>query len=152
MLIEPTHNKFLAAKIRSISRKKTKKNQFDWLIGTWKNTGAANTYEEWIIDENMVPVGKGYKLEGGEKIISEDIRIIKNGEHFYYEAKLAFNENPILFEIVNISDCGFVCENYDYEFPKRISYELIGFDSLDTKLIGHHRSLKFTFQKVEEAK
>ena len=79
MLIEPTRNKFLAAKIRSISRKKTKKNQFDWLIGTWKNTGAANTYEEWIIDENMVPVGKGYKLEGGEKIISEDIRIIKNG-------------------------------------------------------------------------
>ncbi len=152
MLIEPTLNKLLAAKIRSISRKKTKKNQFDWLIGTWKNTGAANTYEKWVIDKDMVPVGMGYKLEGGEKIISEDIRIIKNGEHFYYEAKLPFNENPIIFKIVNISECGFICENYDYEFPKRISYELIGFDSLDTKLIGHHRSLKFTFHKLEDSR
>jgi len=59
VLIEPTSNKFLTAKIRSISREKTKKNQFDWLIGTWKNTGAADTYEEWVIDEDMVPVGKG---------------------------------------------------------------------------------------------
>ncbi len=149
MLIEPTHNKFLTAKIRSISRKKTKKNQFDWLIGTWKNTGAANTYEDWVLGEDMFPVGRGYKMEEGEKIISEDIRIIKNGDHFYYEAKLPFNETPIIFKIVNISECGFVCENYDYEFPKRISYELIGFDLLDTRLIGHHRSLNFKFNKLE---
>ena len=142
----------MSAKIRSISNTKNSKEEgpdFDWLIGVWENNQTSNTYEEWHWDEDKQLEGLGYRLVQGEKVVSEHIRIFQRDDEFIYEAKLPNHDDPIAFRIVRITEGGFTCENIDYDFPKKISYELNGYDILHTQLSSSKRHLKFDFRKVQ---
>jgi len=140
----------LSAKVKSIFKIEEKKQagKFDWLVGSWENTHTQNTYEDWELDQQNELLGYGYKLVKGEKVISEYIRIFSSNGNYYYESKLPNNEEPIVFKIINLDECGFVCENSDYDFPKKIIYILDGYDSLNTQLSSNKRKINFTFKKV----
>lgn len=138
------------SKIKPIKRPKNKNpdSHFSWLIGTWKNEKTKDTYEEWKMDDQNEIVGNGFKLVKDEKVISENIRIFSQNDDYFYEATLPHSEQPVSFKIISISEFGFVCENNQYDFPKKISYLLNGYNQLEVKLLGFNRNLNFTFEKI----
>lgn len=145
----------MSAKIKSIaspikpSGEKKKGPDFKWLIGVWKNLSTENTFEAWKLDESNNLAGHGYKLIKGEKVISEYIKIITTKDGSFYESKLPQYEDSISFRILTNADFSFVCENPEYDFPKRISYELNGYDKLVSQIMGSKKKIVFQFTKVE---
>jgi hypothetical protein len=139
----------LAGKIRTINNPvKEDQTSFDWLIGLWENAKTKNSFEEWKKgDENSLVLGQGFRTIKDDRIISEYIQIKKDGDRFIYEARLPHLGDHVPFQLIQINEGGFVCENPDFDFPKRISYELEGYDTLTVHLFGARKKVVFKFKK-----
>lgn len=127
----------------------TAEHGFEWLIGTWKNSRTENTYEMWTKSKDGGVEGIGYKLEEEDKNILERIYIRKEEDAYLYISELPQESVTIQFEITHIGEFGFICENPHHDFPKKISYELNGYDTLNAELSGLGKSLFFAFKKVD---
>ncbi|MBL7724618.1 MAG: hypothetical protein JNK27_10740 [Chitinophagaceae bacterium] len=106
---------------------------FSWLNGHWTMPEKDGTVtEEWKIVNDSLMDGKSDFVKGDSVIPFETIRIFRKDTSFYYEAKAAGqnNEQPVAFKLTSFSDTGFVAENPQHDFPKRISYTLVNKDSI----------------------
>jgi len=141
----------LAGKIRTLNISgKEEKISFDWLLGVWENLQTKNTFEEWKRGEEGVLLnGLGFKAIKEDRVVSEYISIKEEGDTIIYEARLPHSSDLIPFTMIQIREGGFFCENSDYDFPKRISYELEGYDKLTVVLYGSRKKVEFKFIKVK---
>ncbi len=135
---------FLFASINSFGQLK----EFKWLIGTWRGTSDKHSFEVWKIDGNSLS-GESYSMKGGSKKISEKIQIVKKGNDFYYIPDIDGPQGPIEFKITSINEYGFVAENPDHDFPKKISYQGIDPTQLVAKIEGSKKTIEFWFDKIE---
>jgi len=105
---------------------------FMWLTGDWKSTGDMNFNETWYkSDENQLK-GKGFTIENGDTLITEQLMIFASDSGIFYQASLN-NQNdqkPILFKLIEMQRDSFVFFNPVHDFPKMIAYKKIGHDSL----------------------
>lgn len=130
---------FLYACVESKHSKLKTVNQFSWLNGHWSMpTGDGTVTEEWKTINDSLMEGKSDFVKGDSVIPFETIRIFRRGVDFYYEAKAAGqnNEQPVEFKLSSFSDSGFVAENPDHDFPRRITYRLINKDSIHAFVDG----------------
>jgi len=125
-------------------------DRLDWILGKWKRLNERpdrTSFESWEVDSPGKFAGTGVTLQGKDTVFGEGLSLlIKNGR-LYYVADVSHNSEPTYFEVTKITDGGFVCENPQHDFPKKIEYDLEG-DRLAVVISGDGRSVPFRFQKI----
>ncbi len=123
---------FLAAFIEK--KDENKMQSFKWLIGSWTmKTGRGAIMESWIQLNDSTIGGESIfiKITGGTEQREKLRFIYSNKEYFYCVTFLGQNNNEeIKFRITSFADSGFVSENLQHDFPKRIIYKLINKDTI----------------------
>lgn len=113
--------------------------RFGWLNGSWAMKESDGTVtEQWKQVNDSLMEGSSDFIKGDSVIPFEKIRMFRRGNEFYYEAKAAGqnNEKPVEFKLSSFSDSGFVAENPQHDFPKRITYRLVNKDSIHAFVDG----------------
>jgi len=127
-------------------------SRLGWLEGRWERLNALpgqTAYEEWSIQPGGL-TGKGYALQESDTVFVEYLSILRIAEKLYYVAEVSHNAEPTRFEIIRITDSGFVSENPRHDFPKKIEYLRIGPERLQAIISGNGRSSTFTFRKSSD--
>jgi hypothetical protein len=114
-------------------------SHLNWLNGSWAmKTDEGTVTEQWKWVNDSLMEGSSDFIKGDSVIPFETIKIFRRDTSFYYEAKAAGqnNEQPVAFTLTAYSDTGFVAENPQHDFPKRISYKLVNKDSIHAFVDG----------------
>ncbi len=112
---------------------------FSWLNGQWAMPEKEGTVtEEWKPVNDSLMEGRSDFVRGDSVIPFETIKLFRRGNDFYYEAKAAGqnDEKPVEFKLTSFTDSGFVAENPQHDFPKRITYKLMNKDSIHAFVDG----------------
>jgi hypothetical protein len=81
----------------------------------------------------------------------EKLKIVSRPDGIFYVADITENKAPVYFRMTEISNTGFICENPEHDFPKKISYQKDG-SKLKATTSGNGKSNDFFFEKAEEKK
>ena len=115
--------------------------KFEWLKGVWmmkkKNGGAI--MESWIRSNDSTLNGESVNISlTGISRVMESLELAhRNGGYYYISAVKGQNNNQaVSFKLTSYSDSGFVAENPQHDFPKRISYRLVNKDSIHAFIDG----------------
>ena len=76
----------------------------------------------------------------------EKVTILIRDNNIYYVADVPENKQLVYFKITEIHDHGFICENAEHDFPKKISYQVDGHD-LKAQISGNGKSIDYVFKK-----
>jgi hypothetical protein len=118
-----------------INTKQDKMKNFRWLEGSWvmKRSNGSTIIETWVPVNDSTMGGEGINISvSGRTTIKEKLKLTFRRGLYYYEA-IALGQNndqPVLFKMTAYSEKGFVAENPQHDFPKRISYTLVRPDSV----------------------
>lgn len=120
-----------------------------WLQGRWErvtdNTNRT-AFEEWEVQNQML-VGRGVTIQGTDTVFVEKLSILMKDDQLYYVADVNLNTEPTFFKITEYSEKGFISENPDHDFPKKIEYRLSGNGQLTATISGDGQSIPFVFRK-----
>ncbi len=125
---------------------------FDWLLGNWQRTNeeeGKQTFEHWEKKSDSEYLGFGFTMEETDTISFENIRLIKTDTSWAIEVNLPEEAQATVFELTEIDETGFTCENEANEFPKKITYFKEG-NALKAIISGGDMEISFDFEKVEE--
>lgn len=120
-----------------------------WLIGTWNRTNTKpgrSALEQWEQTSANELRGFGISLQGKDTTFVEKLRIIIKDNNIVYVADVAENQKPVYFKLTEISEIGFVCENPEHDFPKKIWYQLEG-KKLNAQISGDGKVIDYFFEK-----
>lgn len=126
-------------------------DDFSWLEGTWQRQNTkpgSSAFETWNQSEGMLS-GMGVTLKGTDTVFIEKLKIVNQKDTWYYVAEVSHNAAPTYFKITSFGKEGFVCENPDHDFPKKIVYALED-DRLIATISGDGKSIPFTFISVKD--
>lgn len=132
----------------SVNAQKLK--DFSWLEGIWErqNTKPGTmAYEVWKKHGKLL-MGKGLTLRGSDTVFVEKLRLVNIEGAWNYTAEVSHNAGPTYFKITSWSEDGFVSENPEHDFPKKIEYKLDG-DLLTATISGDGKEIPFLFIKKE---
>ncbi|MBI1770201.1 MAG: hypothetical protein HYR67_17675 [Bacteroidetes bacterium] len=124
-----------------------RQKEFSWLVGTWQEEGK-QSFEVWKWDDNFLSA-ESYKMKEGSKIITEEIKLIKKGNEFYYVTDVAGPQGPVEFKITSFGLGLFTAENPAHDFPKKISYEKIDDTHLKATIGDANKTIGYTFIKIK---
>ena len=97
-----------------------------WLLGEWVAEGDMNIWREsWTSISTKTWEGRGNETSKSDpgKQSTEELRLVEMGGSVFYLAKVAHNELPIPFRLVECSDGRLVFANPAHDFPRRLEYE-----------------------------
>jgi len=123
--------------------------KLDWLVGTWNGVNTKpgkSSHERWERTSEFELRGVGVSMQGNDTTFVEKITILIKDNSIYYVADVRENEKPVFFKLIDITKTGFVCENPEHDFPKRISYQVNGRD-LKAQISGDGKSIDYFFKK-----
>ena len=121
----------------------------DWLTGEWNRTNTKpgrSGFEYWGKTSDTEMVGKGITLNGEDTVVVEKLKIIVKDGDIYYVADVQENQKPVLFRFIQVSRNGFVCENEQHDFPKKITYSVEG-KTLKATISGDGKQIDYLFEK-----
>lgn len=111
-----------------------KLKSFRWLVGAWTmQTKDGIIAEEWNAGNDSTLTGKSAFIKNDTTVIpSEELEFAYRNNNYYYIVTWLqrSNQQPVAFTITSFSDSGFVAENQQHNFPKRIIYQLIHKDTI----------------------
>ncbi len=124
--------------------------QVEWLAGKWErlNTRPGRTAFEVWEKKDWGYTGMGYTLQGIDTVFVERLSIRSRDGELWYVADVSQNVEPTWFKFTETSESGFVCENPDHDFPKRIEYIMGDGDNMQAIISGDGQSVTFSFRKV----
>jgi hypothetical protein len=109
-------------------------NSFNWLQGSWQmQTRRGIITEKWAVTNDSTLAGESIMTRtDGTEIPLEKIELaFRNGNYYYIPTVRNQNgQQAIEFKITSHSETGFVAENPQHDFPKRITYTLVNKDSI----------------------
>lgn len=121
-----------------------------WLEGTWTRTNITkpgrSAHERWEKSGEQELRGYGVNLQGPDTVFLEKITILIKDDIIYYVADVPQNQQPVYFKFTEITESGFVCENPDHDFPKKISYQL-ELDKLKAQISGNGKAIDYWFER-----
>jgi hypothetical protein len=123
-------------------------SSFDWLLGTWENQrvkAGESASETWMKNGDYL-AGTGVSLRGSDTTFVEKLKIIAKDGHYYYVADVSHNAAPVYFKMTEVSATGFVCENPEHDFPKKISYAFDG-ETLTATISAGEKKIPFIFRR-----
>lgn len=126
----------------------TEIDKVSWLNGIWKrtNTRAGSSAEESWTKKGDQLVGYGVTKKGNDTSFVEKIQILSKDKKLFYVADVPGNKAPVYFEITSAGENGFVCENPEHDFPKKIEYKRTG-NKLVATISGNGKSFDYIFEK-----
>ena len=125
-------------------------SKLSWLEGSWNRTNAKpgrTASENWKKSAHGEWIGLGVSLKGQDTAFMEKLKILVKDNSIYYVADVAENEAPVYFKLTELTTSGFVCENPQHDFPKKISYKKEG-NNLKAITSGDGKSIDFLFVKT----
>ena len=126
--------------------------EFHWLVGTWKMKDRA-IVEQWSIAKDGKTLdGISYRVKGSDTTVTEEIKLLKKDDAFYYVPDVAGDQGSVDFKITHQDAASFVAENPDHDFPKLIRYTFVRSDAHDTieaTIEGNGKVIHYTFVRVE---
>ncbi len=124
--------------------------KFEWLTGSWNRTNISKSgrtaYELWSKKENGMFTGHGGVLQGRDTIFKERFCILAKDNAIYYVADVPENKQVVYFKVTEINDLGFICENSEHDFPKKIEYTFDGVQ-LKAQISGNGKYVDYLFLK-----
>ena len=123
--------------------------KFDWLIGTWHRTDSKpgrSGHERWEKTTASELKGFGVNLKGTDTAFVEKLLIVIKDDQLYYVGDVPENQKPVYFKLTEITESGFVCENPEHDFPKKISYQLEG-KKLKAQISGNGKVVGYLFER-----
>ena len=124
--------------------------RIEWLVGRWdrinKKEGRA-AHERWAKVSDTELRGWGIAMQGEDTAFVEKLNIVLQDCTLFYVADVPENPKPVFFKFTSISKNGFVGENPDHDFPKKIQYEFKS-DTLIAITSGDGKELRFEFVKT----
>lgn len=123
--------------------------QLEWLLGKWNRTNVrpgSSAFENWKKVSDISFEGLGVSMKGSDTTFVESLKLEIRNDKIFYIADVSQNATPTLFEVKEVTDKYFSCENYAHDFPKVISYSLEA--NKDLKAIisdGGDKKMLFTF-------
>lgn len=135
---------------QSISKKTTDDfSKLKWIEGTWIRTDSKpgrSGFEGWQKISSHEFLGKGVALKGADTLFAEKLKIEIRDNAIYYVSDVPENPQPVSFKFTKVSSSGFVCENPQHDFPKKIEYQRSG-KSLKATISGDGKSIDYSFMK-----
>jgi uncharacterized protein (TIGR02246 family) len=98
----------------------------DWLQGEWLADGKKSTWREsWTAIAPTTWEGRGVETSKADPARSsaEELRLVEMGDGVFYVAKVAHNELPVAFRLVECGPTRLVFANPGHDFPKQLEYE-----------------------------
>jgi len=93
-----------------------------WLDGNWTAQGDQSDYfEQWAFISAVQMIGNGTELTKSDTLSSEQLKIFKRNQKYYFAAKVNKAEF-VEFEIIDLHKNGFTAINLAHDFPQRIIY------------------------------
>jgi hypothetical protein len=122
--------------------------EFGWLIGTWQQENK-KSFEEWKYESGVLRA-VGYTVDDkGARTVTEEIKLIKEGNDFFYVPDIAGPQGEIRFKIISFDAHSFVAFNPKHDFPQKIIYKRKDDSHLEASLQkGTHR-VNFFFTKLK---
>src|SRR5688500_765653 len=123
---------------------------FRWLIGLWK-LGDRNIYEMWRQGDDQL-IGEAFEVSGGDTAVTEVISLQFYKNAYHYIPDVAGDQPAIDFIITSADSTGFVAENPNHDFPKKIIYKYSSGDKqekINAVIEGGGRSISYSFLKVK---
>lgn len=121
-----------------------------WLTGNWKRIDAGpgkSGTETWSATSATALQGSGLTLKGKDTVSVEKLSLMIKGNDIFYVADVTGNPKPVYFKMTVITADGFVCENSQHDFPKKISYKLVG-DKINASISGNGKTISYNFVKM----
>ncbi len=106
----------------------------NWLMKTTKGF----TGETWVKVNDRLLKNKGFMVRGKDTVITEQVILSLTDSCISYQSTVTDQNNsrPVSFVLTSGDQNVFVFENPLHDYPKRITYQLIGKDSLDAWIDG----------------
>jgi len=123
--------------------------KLDWLEGTWmriNNKPGRSAHEKWQKISSSEWSGMGVNMSSGVTAFVEKLKLVIKDDNIYYVADIVENRVPVYFKLTSITNDGFVCENPDHDFPKKISYLKDG-EKLAATISGNGKSIDYLFER-----
>ncbi len=120
-----------------------------WLSGDWIRTNGKpghKGYESWKVISPSKLVGEGVTIKGTDTVFFEKMELLTKGNDIFFTAIAKGDPNPTFFKLTSISNSGFVCENPEHDFPKKIAYTLKD-KKIYATISGDGHSVDFIFIK-----
>ena len=92
--------------------------------------------------------GQATTTQNSDTVYVERISLIIKDDAIYYVADVPQNKQPFYFKLTSITGNGFVCENPEHDFPKKITYELNG-SQLKATISGDGKSFDYLYVKKD---
>ena len=126
--------------------------KLEWLSGTWNRTNISKpgrtAHERWEKVAEQELRGYGVTMHGNDTAFVEKIKIVVKDKNIYYVADVPENKEPVYFKIVELTSTGFVCENPNHDFPKKISYQ-VNDTHLKAQISGDGKSIDYLFTRQQ---
>ena len=103
--------------------------------------------EEWYVVSPSELKGIGVTMKGQDTVFLEKIQIVSKNGNIYYVADVKENKAPVYFKFTSLTPDGFVCENPEHDFPKRIEYRLTG-STLTVIISAGAKSQNYLFTRL----
>lgn len=123
---------------------------FSWLKGKWERHNVkpgTSVFEVWEKTKNGY-FGQGVSLKGVDTTFVEKLSLIEKEGNLYYVADVAHNPEPTYFKITSYTKNGFVSENPQHDFPKKIEYILEG-ERMTVVISDGDKKMGFVFVKMK---
>ncbi len=117
-----------------------------WLQGTWQRQNVRPgtiAYEVWGKTKSGFE-GIGVSMKGSDTTFVEKLSIVEKDDDIFYVANVRGNASPTYFKITSVSKDGFISENPQHDFPKKIEYKLEG-DTLTAVISAGEKAMGFVF-------
>ncbi|MFY0592097.1 hypothetical protein [Roseivirga sp.] len=104
------------------------KNEFvklEKILGRWNRSNIRpgnSATESWKKISETLYQGVGISMTGSDTTFVEKLRLEVKDNKIYYIADVEENSAPTYFEIVKLTNDGFISENPEHDFPKMIAY------------------------------
>ena len=135
----------VSAQVESSPTQKLKK--MEWLLGNWNRTNTKpdrTAHEHWEKKSDTEWAGVGVNMRGSDTVFVEKLKIVIEKGKLFYVADVPENKKLVYFEITSVKSNGFVCENPQHDFPKKIEYQLEG-DKLLATISGGEKKIEYFF-------
>ena len=123
-----------------------------WLNGTWSQTNTSKPgqalVEQWKKSGDYELKGQATTTQNGDTVYIDRTTLIIKDNSIYYVADVPQNKQPTYFKLISITTNGFVCENPEHDFPKKITYQLTG-NQLKATISGNGKSFDYLYVKKD---
>lgn len=131
---------------------KSEFEQLYWLNGIWRQTNINKPgkalVEQWTKSGDYEMKGQATTTQNGDTVYVERITLLIKDNSIYYVADVPQNKQPVYFKLTAITANGFVCENSEHDFPKKITYNLTG-NQLKATISGNGKSFDYLYVKKD---